>query len=122
MRDPGVFLYDGECGFCGASARLLRDRARPRGIDIRPWQQTDLAPLGVTEQQCREAAALVTVDASGAPRACFGAEAIAGALRAGRLAWPLVGLALQAPGVRVLSRIVYAWVARNRHRLRTPFR
>lgn len=134
-----VFLYDGECGFCRASAEFLRERVSPRRVDIRPFQETDLAALGVTEEQCRAAAALVTVDASGAaapagpagsgvlpgsrgsaasmpPR--FGAQAIAGALRRGRLAWPLVGVALQAPGVRALARVVYAWVARNRHRLR----
>ena len=134
-----VFLYDGECGFCRASAEFLRERVNPRRVDIRPFQETDLAALGVTEEQCRAAAALVTVDASGAaasvgpagsgvlpgsrgsavstpPR--FGAEAIAGALRRGRHGWPFVGAALQAPGVRALARAVYAWVARNRHRLR----
>lgn len=116
----GVFLYDGECGFCTASARFLRDRVRP-SLDLRPWQEVDLAALGVTEAQCREAAALVTVDAAGTPMpARFGAEAIAAALRQGRGAWPAAGVLLAAPGVRALARGVYAVVARNRHRIRLP--
>lgn len=114
----GVFLYDGECGFCTASADLLRRRIAPAGVAIRPWQEVDPAALGVTEEQCRAAAAFVAVNAAGAPReARFGAEAIAAALRRGRRAWPLAGVVLGLPGVRSLARIVYEAVARNRHRI-----
>ena len=106
-----ILIFDGECGFCSASARFAERWVRPRSR-IEPWQNLDLVSLGLTEQECTEAAQWV--DDSG--RVSSGARAIAAALRAGRSPWPVVGRVLDAPAVRPFAARVYRWVALNRDR------
>ncbi|MFV0429175.1 MAG: thiol-disulfide oxidoreductase DCC family protein [Arachnia sp.] len=107
-----LVLYDADCGFCAASTRHLmgrwfRARARPVAL-----QAADLASLGLRLDECRSE--LHVVDAGRVYRA---GAAIAHLLRRSRLPWPAVGITLDLPGIRRVTRRVYALAARNRHRL-----
>jgi predicted DCC family thiol-disulfide oxidoreductase YuxK len=109
---PPVLVYDGDCGFCTASARQAR-RITPKHITIAASRGLDLSALGLSADECD--AALQFVDHTGAVHS--GAEAVASLLRECRGAWPLVGRTMSLPGVRGVAASTYRLVARNRHRL-----
>ncbi|HEU0019510.1 MAG TPA: DUF393 domain-containing protein [Thermoleophilaceae bacterium] len=106
-----VLVYDGDCAFCTSCVDLLQ-RLRP-DADIVAWQLTDLAKLGLTEQQAADA--LQWVDTDGAVRS--GHEAVAAVLIAAGSIWKLLGRATLLPGVSWIAAHVYRLVADNRHRL-----
>jgi predicted DCC family thiol-disulfide oxidoreductase YuxK len=112
LPDRPILVFDGDCGFCTASADFARRWVRPRAR-IAPWQRLDLAALGLTEADCT--AAVQWVDAKGDIRS--GAGAVAATLRAGRPPWPVLGRLIDAPVLRPLASRVYALVAANRGRL-----
>jgi len=113
-RERGLLIFDGDCGFCTTSARFVsrwvdrRDR-----YDVRPWQELDLAALGVTEADCIEAAQFVRRDGS----VVAGHRAIAAGLTHGAPAWRPLGHLLTLPGVSQLAARVYTWVADHRYAL-----
>lgn len=83
-------------------------------FDILPWQTPGLlARVGLTEQQCTEAAWFV--DAEG--RLHRGAAAMNAALEALGGGYRLAAFAYRVPGLRQFEDLGYAWIARNRHRL-----
>src|SRR3569833_1295295 len=45
-----ILLYDGDCGFCTASARLI-ERRIPTKARLSPYQTADLAALGTTPER-----------------------------------------------------------------------
>ena len=48
--ERGLLIFDGDCGFCTTSARFAtRWVDRRHRYDLEPWQQVDLARLGLTE-------------------------------------------------------------------------
>lgn len=106
-----VFVYDGDCAFCTSCAHGL-ERLGP-DAEIVAWQLTDLAELGVTEQQA--AAAVQWVRPDGAVRS--GHEAIAGVLGTAAPIWKLVGRTITLPGVSRIAAKTYRLVADNRYRL-----
>ena len=69
-----MLVYDGDCAFCTSCARLL-ERIGPEA-EIVAWQLTDLAELGITEEQAADAVQWVEID--GTVRS--GHEAIAAVL------------------------------------------
>lgn len=106
-----VLIYDGDCGFCTRSARLV---ARlPVSVRLVPWQAADLAALRITEQRARQE--VLWVESTGRIRG--GAAAITEIFRHARLPWRAVGWVLSAPVLRGLAGVTYRWVAVNRHRL-----
>ena len=108
-----MLIYDGDCGICNQSADWARAHL-PAGTEIVPWQSIDdLTALGLTTDDVETAAYWVDDDGT-----LHRGEAAASAVlhRAGG-GWRIAGAALGAPGVRLLSRRVYYWVAANRHRL-----
>lgn len=108
-----MFLYDADCGFCARCAELLT-RASARGsYDVLAWQSVDVDAVGLSPQACQEASWFVAKDGT----LHRGADGIARALREGAVPLRPVGVLMSLPGVRVLSRAVYGWVARNRHRM-----
>lgn len=113
-RRPPLFLYDGDCAFCSASARFIERRIPTPGTEVAPWQFTELASLGVTLQEADES--VVHVDAE--LHRTFGPVAIARLLRSStsRL-WRAIGVLLGLRATLVLAWPVYRWVARNRHRM-----
>ncbi|HEY8473086.1 MAG TPA: DCC1-like thiol-disulfide oxidoreductase family protein [Natronosporangium sp.] len=111
MAGP-VFIYDGDCGFCTTCARFVQRRV-PTPAAVEPWQWLDLAALGVTEAECREAVQWVV---TGQPPLA-GPDAIAALLGSSHWGWRVVGWLLRLRPVRALAWPVYRWVARNRHRM-----
>lgn len=109
--DRPVLLYDGDCAFCTWCAGLL-ERLGPE-TEIVAWQLTDLAALGVTEQQATEA--VQWVDVNGTVRS--GHEAIAATLATAGRSWSLIGRALLLPGVSWIAARTYRLIADNRGRL-----
>lgn len=107
-----LFLFDGDCGFCTASAGILRTRVRP-DADIEPWQQCDLATLGVSVAEADRAVQWIGVDGT----RTSGAAAIARLLRRASRPWQVAGWALTVAPVSWLAAGVYRMVANNRHRL-----
>jgi len=110
-----VLVFDGDCGFCTTTARLLQRLVERGGRDfaVAPWQELDLGALGLTAQSCLTAAQWVGRD--GTVRA--GHLSIAAALRAGRPVWRPVGVVLTLPGISALAARVYQWVADHRYAL-----
>ena len=104
-----LLVYDGDCGFCSASVHWILERNRGR-FDAVPSDRLDLATLGLTEAQVRDAAFFE------GPDVWQGERAIARSLRYCS-AWAIVGRAIDLPLVRTLSKFLYRWVARNGHRL-----
>jgi predicted DCC family thiol-disulfide oxidoreductase YuxK len=107
-----VFLYDGDCGFCTRCATFLH-RHVDTPAKIVAWRSVDLAPLGVTAQECASA-----VQFSSGGRVSAGPVAIADLLRtAANPGWRVAGRLLGLRPVLVLAWPVYRLVARYRHRL-----
>lgn len=110
-RHRPVLVYDGDCGFCTTCVHLL-ERIGP-DAEIVAWQLTDLAELGMTEEQAADAVQLVRFD--GTVRS--GHEAVAAVLgTAGRI-WRIVGRALLLPGISWIAARAYRLIADNRYRL-----
>lgn len=106
-------LYDGACRLCRASAARLRRLDRGGRVEL-----VDLHEPGVMDrfpQIGRDEAlqGMQAVDARG--RVYGGADAVA---RVGLTlpGWKLVAWLLLAPGIHVVARQAYGWVARNRYR------
>ncbi|MFN8019855.1 MAG: DCC1-like thiol-disulfide oxidoreductase family protein [Acidimicrobiales bacterium] len=110
---PPMFLFDGDCAFCSACARWMAAHI-PGPTAIRAWQQTDLAPLGVTEAEADEAVVMVDV----ALERLHGPEAIAALLGSSTSrTWRLLGTLLALRPVLVLAWPTYRLVARHRDRM-----
>ena len=109
-----TLVYDADCGFCTRCA----DFARARGTyTVAPWQDLDLAAIGLSEQQVSEAA--YWLDGTTTRR---GARAIAAALRAFRpgprlVGYRLLGRLIDLPPLRPVAALGYGLVARYRYRL-----
>ena len=123
-----TFVYDGDCAFCTACARLII-RWIPTSARVVPWQFTDLGALGLDRARCQEAVQWVPAGPdkvkagpdkvkAGPDKVKAGPAAIAALLRSSdRGAWRAIGWALDTrPALRPAGPI-YRWVARHRHQL-----
>jgi predicted DCC family thiol-disulfide oxidoreductase YuxK len=110
-RQRPVLVYDGDCGFCTTCVRVL-ERIGP-DAEIVAWQLTDLAALGMTEEQAADAVQWVQID--GTVRS--GHEAIAAVLSTAGRIWRIVGRSLLLPGISSMAARAYRLVANNRYRL-----
>lgn len=104
-----LLIFDGECGFCSVSANFIVRRIRPRAVVV-PWQNLDLAPLGLSPKECTEAVQWVSSDGS----ILSGNRAIMAMLRTAPALWPVVGWAGDLPGINALARVIYQWIADHR--------
>lgn len=104
-----MLIFDGDCGFCTASARWIKERGAP----VAAWQALDLGECPVTAAEFDEAA--WWIDGSGVGHR--GHRAVGHALKAAGGVWRPIGAMLLNPPVSWLAGPVYALVARNRHRL-----
>lgn len=107
-----ILIFDGDCAFCTRSVRVLERRIRRRPA-IEAWQRLDLDSMGVTREECEAAVQWIAADGSRAS----GHIAVARTLIHGGKGWALLGRLLLLPGVSWLAGRVYAWIARNRHRM-----
>ncbi len=111
MSPTPVLIYDGDCGFCTRSVRLVE--RLPVEVRIVAWQDADLTALGTTEVRAQHEVLWVGVDG----RVSGGAEAVAALLKHARFPWPLPGWIMSAPLVSTVADRVYRWVADNRYRM-----
>jgi predicted DCC family thiol-disulfide oxidoreductase YuxK len=113
-----VLLYDGTCGFCGATVQFLLKRDRRRTLRFAALDGPAAARILERHPELTGVDSVAWVEPAG-PR---GPESVAirseAVIRAGRYlggAWRLAGI------TRVLPRRsrdrVYDWIARHRHRL-----
>ena len=79
---------------------------------IRPYQNLDLPALGLSSELTSKAVYYVRDG-----KYLVAADAIAQLLIDSKTFWMVVGLFLKLPLVRNLARIVYYWIAKNRHKL-----
>ncbi|GEA81923.1 thiol-disulfide oxidoreductase DCC family protein [Cellulomonas sp. CW35] len=113
MGTTATFLYDGDCGLCERATRWLLERTGST-VRAQAWQGVDLHAYGLTPEQLEAAAVLVEEDGTRrVGHEAFGHALLRAPSRDDRLLGRLV---LEQPSAWVAS-LVYAWVARNRHRL-----
>ncbi len=111
QRRP-ILLYDGDCGFCTQSARLV-ERWIPTTAAVEPWQFADLAAIGTTATQAQDEVLWFAGDG----RSYGGAQAIARLLQDAGGAWAILGALIRVPPIRWIAHVVYRVVAANRYRL-----
>ncbi|MFJ5279552.1 thiol-disulfide oxidoreductase DCC family protein [Streptomyces parvulus] len=112
MRTLPVLVYDGDCGFCTASVRMLEGRVRPRCVSV-ARQRADLGALGVDGDRARHEVLWVTPVGT----VYGGSDAVAKLLLSAGGAWRLLGAALLVPVARNPAHVLYRLVADNRSRL-----
>jgi predicted DCC family thiol-disulfide oxidoreductase YuxK len=111
-----LLVFDGDCGFCTASARWIAARW-PAGSTARTVAGASLDPgvrdrVGLTDDDLARAAWWVDDD-----RAWSGHLAVGRALAAATGPWSLVGRLLLRPSVGWVAAPAYRVVVRFRHRL-----
>lgn len=112
--EPLAVLFDGHCRFCCGGARRLAKWARPGSLHMVDFQAPgalDAFP-GIDHATCMRHMILIAPDG----RQYTGAEAIVHAL-ATRGGLARVGYLYYVPGIRQLSNLLYAGVARIRYHL-----
>lgn len=114
-RDRPILLYDGECAFCMRSVRWLQKHL-PVQPDLQPWQDIDLAALGVAEAEAEHS--VQWVEPSG--RVSGGATAVARLLASNGGGWAFLGRLMLVPPVSWLAAGVYRLVAKYRRYLPVP--
>jgi predicted DCC family thiol-disulfide oxidoreductase YuxK len=108
----GLLVYDGECAFCTSAVAFMRRRINADVAAV-AWQRADLAALGLTEQQCRDAVQY----RDSTDRWRSGGRAVAALLRDSRPPWSWLGRLAGVPGLAWAVDRAYEVVARNRGRL-----
>lgn len=110
-----LLIFDGDCGFCTASANWLA-RGWSGEADLTSWQQLGparLRDLGISAEKCRDAA--FWVEATGG--LYEGHRAIGKALSSCAGWRRVAGQVILHPAVTPFARVVYRAVARYRYRL-----
>jgi predicted DCC family thiol-disulfide oxidoreductase YuxK len=108
-----TLVFDGACGFCTRSVRLLKALDRNRRVTVVPFQKTGIpASVGLTLEECKASAWAIAPD-GGYYR---GAEAV-NALVAAALGTAVPLLLYYLAGIRQLQDFIYWVVASNRSRL-----
>ncbi len=111
----GMLIYDGDCGFCTATARWA-ERRLSDDYQVVPSQQADLDALGLTDEDVVRSAWWIGADGTRSDEH----RSISGALGAMSGPWPAVGRLLTLGPINPLARGVYRLVADNRYRIRWP--
>lgn len=110
MSQP-VLIFDGDCGFCRAWVARLKRWDKASRLRFLPFQDPDAGRFGIPAAELARAMHLVLPDG----RVLRGADAAPEVLKLLRAGWLLYWI-YAVPGVPPLSRAVYRWVARRRHR------
>jgi len=108
-----TLVFDGTCGFCMRSVRLLKALDRNRRVTAVPFQKSGVpASVGLTLEECEATAWAIAPD-GGRYR---GAEAV-NAVVAAALGVTVPLLLYSLPGMRQLQDFIYYLVTSNRSRL-----
>lgn len=111
--EGGVVIYDGTCGFCTARAEDIRRRDRNQCLRFATWQDADLAGRFPAAADPLRNEGLGFARADG--RVVIGADAVYEVCR--RLpGWRCLAWLYRVPGLNILCRHAYRWVAAHRHR------
>ena len=112
LTPSGTLIYDGDCGFCTATARWA-ERRLSNEYQVVPSQQTELAAFGLTDEDVTRSAWWIDADGARSDEH----RCIAKALRAMRAPWPALGRLLTLGPINPLAGWTYRLVAENRYRL-----
>ena len=108
---PWILVYDGECQFCRRQVALVERWDDDRRIEPIPFQQADLARLGVRRAAAEEAMHLVAPSGAVWRGAAAARELLRLLPRLRWLAW-----IFRLPGAMTVAEFAYSWVAKRRHR------
>jgi predicted DCC family thiol-disulfide oxidoreductase YuxK len=108
-------VYDGDCGFCTATARWV-ERRLSDDYRVIPSQQAELAALGLSQEDVARSAWWIGPDGT----RWDDHRSIAAALKAMGAPWAAVGRLMTLGPINPLARSVYRLVANNRYRIRWP--
>lgn len=111
----GMLIYDGDCGFCTATARWI-ERRLSSGYLVIPSQRAELHSLGLTDGDVDRSAWWIDSDGVRSDEH----HCIARALKAMSGPWPVLGRLLTLAPLSPLARCAYRQIARNRHHIRRP--
>ena len=111
----GTLVYDGDCGFCTATARWAQRRLSDT-YQVIPSQQADLDALGLSQEDVARSAWWIDPDGTRSDEH----HSIAKALRAMHAPWPALGRILTFGPISPLACWTYRLVAKNRFRIRWP--
>lgn len=107
----GCVFYDAECCLCVASRERWGGLFERRGYEWVPLQTAGTAArLGIAEERLRAEMWLQRADGC----TFGGIRAWSQLLRSVWWLWPC-GMLLDLPGVNGVARMIYRWIARNRH-------
>lgn len=112
MSNGPILIFDGDCGFCTSSIKLIKKLIH-KHPEIKPYQQTDLPSLGISREECQSAIKFFQES----ERIFSGAQAFAQFLKLSSPPWKLIGYFLDLPGIKWFSEFVYRLIARNRYHL-----
>ena len=107
-----VLVFDGDCGFCTSCVNFVTRWICP-DVEIVPWQETDLAAIGLTAVECAQALQFVECDGS----TFSGSRAVTAMLRTAPRPWPWIAAVGDAPVIRRIADVGYRVIANNRSRL-----
>ena len=111
----GTLVYDGDCGFCTATARWAQRRLSD-DYRVVPSQLADLDAVGLTQEDVVRSAWWIDPDGTRWDEH----RSIAKALGAMKAPWPALGRMLTFGPISPLARWAYRLVANNRFRIRWP--
>jgi predicted DCC family thiol-disulfide oxidoreductase YuxK len=107
----GEVFYDADCAICARGATRWGGLFARRGFHWLPLQTPSATVrTGASETELREEMKLRFADG----RVVGGAAAWAVLFCSVWWLWPL-GVLIDLPGVKILSAVVYRWIARNRY-------
>ena len=110
-----VLVYDGDCGFCTASAAWITRRWKGTDSIVLPYQRLDRSTLdrpGVVDADFERRVWWLSDDGNAA-----GADAIGQALLATHDFWAVVGRVVMSAPFKWIAPTIYDTVARHRHHL-----
>lgn len=108
-----TLVFDGTCGFCTRSVRLLKALDRNRRVTAVPFQKSSVpASVGLTVEECEATAWAIGPDGG----RYQGAEAV-NAVVAAALGVTVPLLLYSLPGMRQVQDFIYYLIASNRSRL-----
>ena len=110
VSSEALLVYDGDCRFCSRCAAFARARL-PDTVEVRPWQELDLAEIGLTEVQARSSVRWIDAQDSFA-----GADAVARALQGMGAPYAVLGRLVAHPLARPTASRLYVLMARARPR------
>ncbi len=110
--EKSFLIWDGDCAFCARCVQFIQRRIHTSATIV-AHQKADLEVLGLTTEQCNQA--LQWVDSDGQIRS--GSRAVAELLKSADGVWPVLGVLIDLPIIRLFSSAIYKLIAKNRQHL-----